>query len=288
MKELKTLIVNGNEYTVTDPNAARINNAVVGQAVWSSKNMIDRLCPVFTARGAVVTCAPVVGYPLEVVSYIQPAQAGSGDPSPDNVRPIIGWENAKLSLTDDTQVQEFSMDLGQTVYGGSLNWQTGVLTVDKQVQTFKGTEKWTYSTPQAGYCRIQYSGGGVFSKETCVCSHYIMRSNYSSSYTFPYLRCNDGTSNWVYEGKQDGGFFASADDFKAYLAEQYAAGTPVQVVCKREDPITVQLTPQEVFALSDANTLYSDSGDTAVTGRSDPTVVIEKLTSALIALGGNV
>ena len=377
-----------------DPGEVNIDDPAVGADAWSSRNIVDRLCPAFSESGAVATCQPVEGYPLEVISHIQPVQAGSGDPSPDNIRPITGHTAVKLTRcgknlipypygqasmtvngvtftnnedgsitingtatgtvfhnliphggiwlgeklisvssngtvvknnyafslgvsnsnvemqyepsgvvylrvgagkTVNTTVYPqieyrpavteyepyrggtFTLDLGQTVYGGSLNWHTGVLTVDKNVQTFKGTEKWTYSTPKDGCCRIQYSGGGVFSKETRVCSHYIMRSNYSESYTFPYLRCNDGTSNWVYEGKEDGGYFASAEDFKAYLAEQYAAGTPVQVICKIATPVIVQLTPQEVIALSSTNNLYSSTGDTDVSGKADPQVVIADL-----------
>ena len=408
MSEMKTLTINGKKYTVTDPDAATIKDTTVGSDTWSSKNIVDRLCPAFTESGAVAVCEPVKGYPLEVVSHILPVQEGSGDPSPDNIRPITGHTAVKLtrcgknllpypysssgmtsnmgititnngdgSITfngtatgefyfflqqnftaatlpagryyitaagssvlsvqcearkdgvyvksirnregtftvdysdydtvriflycasgktvDETiypqlelgfaatayepyrGMDTFTLDLGQTVYGGSLNWKTGELTVDREVRTFKGTEKWTYSTPKDGCCRIQYSGGGVFSKDTRVCSHYIMYTGYSAEYTFPYLRCNDGTSNWVYEGKQDGGYFASAEDFKAYLAEQYAAGTPVQVICKMAASVTVQLTPQEITALSGTNNLYSSTGDTDVTGRADPQTVIQDL-----------
>ena len=34
-----------------------------------------------------------------VVVHIEPVQAGSGDPSPDNVRPITGWTGAKVTRT---------------------------------------------------------------------------------------------------------------------------------------------------------------------------------------------
>ena len=49
-----------------------------------------------------------------------------------------------------------------------------------------------------------------------------------------------------------------------------------------------QLTPQQIRALSGVNTLYTDAGDTTVTGKADPVAVIEKLTNAIIALGGNI
>lgn len=37
-----------------------------------------------------MTCEPVAGYPLGVVANWEPTQAGSGEPSPENIRPISG------------------------------------------------------------------------------------------------------------------------------------------------------------------------------------------------------
>ena len=81
--------------------------------------------------------------------------------------------------------------------------------------------------------------------------------------------------------------------FKSFLAEQYAAGTPVQICYQLATPITVQLTPTEIQALAGTNYLhtnYAYNGDrnNTVTGKADPAAVIEKLTNAIIALGGNV
>lgn len=58
---------------------------------------IDRYCPEFTESGAVVTCNPVENYPLGVVSNITPIQAGSGDPTPSNVRPITAHTSATVT-----------------------------------------------------------------------------------------------------------------------------------------------------------------------------------------------
>ena len=46
--------------------------------------------------------------------------------------------------------------------------------------------------------------------------------------------------------------------------------------------------PINVIALDGVNTIWCDSGETTVKGKSDPSAVIEKLTNAIIALGGNV
>ena len=78
-------------------SALEINDAIITDAnPWSAKKIVDTLAPEFETSGAVVTCTPVAGYPLHVVSQIMPVQEGEGDPSPDNVRPIRGWTDANL------------------------------------------------------------------------------------------------------------------------------------------------------------------------------------------------
>ena len=54
--------------TINTPLArtAVVKDDIVSGKPWSSKNTIDKLCPTFTESGAVVTCEPVEGYPLEV------------------------------------------------------------------------------------------------------------------------------------------------------------------------------------------------------------------------------
>ena len=51
MKKMKTLTVNGETFAVCDPEAARIDDSVVGEQAWSGKQILDRLCPAFTESG---------------------------------------------------------------------------------------------------------------------------------------------------------------------------------------------------------------------------------------------
>lgn len=48
--------------------SASINDNAVGADAWSSKNIVDRLCPALNESGSVVKCEPLEGYPLEVVT----------------------------------------------------------------------------------------------------------------------------------------------------------------------------------------------------------------------------
>ena len=78
--------------------AARINDAAVSSTeTWSSRKIIDTLCPEFSVSGNPVTCTPVEGYPLGAVVTLEPIQSGTGDPSPDNVRPISGYDSVAVN-----------------------------------------------------------------------------------------------------------------------------------------------------------------------------------------------
>ena len=72
-------------------NSPQIDDtAVTDSSPWSSKHIVDMLCPPLEETGNPVVCHPVAGYPLGVVAEWEPTQEGTGDPSPDNIRPIKG------------------------------------------------------------------------------------------------------------------------------------------------------------------------------------------------------
>lgn len=71
-------------------DGAQIDDATVGPDAWSSKHIMDVLCPPISETGNPVVCYPVVGSKLGVKASWEPAQEGSGEPSPDNIRPISG------------------------------------------------------------------------------------------------------------------------------------------------------------------------------------------------------
>ena len=72
------------------------DTAVTDSAPWSSKHIVDMLCPPLEETGNPVTCYPVAGYPLGVKASWEPTQEGTGDPSPDNIRPIKGRDSVTV------------------------------------------------------------------------------------------------------------------------------------------------------------------------------------------------
>lgn len=75
---------------------AEIDDAAVGANAWSSKHIIDMLCPPLEESGNPVVCYPVAGYPLGVKASWEPVQEGRGEPSPDNIRPIKGRDSVTV------------------------------------------------------------------------------------------------------------------------------------------------------------------------------------------------
>lgn len=84
---------------VTGDELARkavIDDTTVGTDAWSAKHIIDTLCPPMEETGNPVTCYPVAGYPLGCKVSWEPTQEGTGDPSPDNIRPIKGRDSVTV------------------------------------------------------------------------------------------------------------------------------------------------------------------------------------------------
>ncbi len=80
------------ELSAVNTNIADItpDDAIVGGKPWTSKHIVDMLCPPLEVSGNPVQCYPVPGYPLGITASWEPVQEGNGDPSPDNIRPIKG------------------------------------------------------------------------------------------------------------------------------------------------------------------------------------------------------
>lgn len=78
-------------------DAPQIDDAAISTASpWSSKQIVDTLCPPLEESGNPVVCYPVAGYPLGVKASWEPMQEGSGTPSAENIRPIKGRDSVKV------------------------------------------------------------------------------------------------------------------------------------------------------------------------------------------------
>lgn len=72
------------------------DTAITESAPWSSKHIVDMLCPPLDETGNPAQFCPVAGYPLGVKASWEPTQEGSGTPSPENIRPIKGRDRVTV------------------------------------------------------------------------------------------------------------------------------------------------------------------------------------------------
>lgn len=122
-------------------DGVQIDDAAVSEdKPWSSKHIIDMLCPPLEESGNPVVCYPVAGYALGVKASWEPVQEGSGTPSPDNIRPIKGRDSVRVercgeNLLDVAQCRPASLDsaygLTVTVDDTGLIRVFGIPNVDK-------------------------------------------------------------------------------------------------------------------------------------------------------------
>lgn len=79
-----------------------------------------------------------------LVVTLEPIQSGSGTPSPDNVRPITGYTECVVTVKDEDETTQdtATITFGQTVYGGSVDFKTGKVTVTHAIVDLS-TFTWT-------------------------------------------------------------------------------------------------------------------------------------------------
>lgn len=84
------------------------DTAITTTSLWSSKQIVDTLCPPIEETGNPVVCYPVASYPLDVTVSWGPTQEGSGEPSPDNVRPIKGRDGVTVERFGENVIELLS------------------------------------------------------------------------------------------------------------------------------------------------------------------------------------
>lgn len=92
----------------------QIDDTAVGPDAWSSKHIVDMLCPPLEETGNPLQCYPVANYPLGVTASWEPVQEGSGDPSPDNIRHIKGRDSVKVERCGENLLDEARFPISKT------------------------------------------------------------------------------------------------------------------------------------------------------------------------------
>ena len=96
------------------------DDSTIGENPWSSKHIIDMLCPPLEESSNPVVCYPVAGYPLGVKAKWEPMQEGSGTPYPagggKNQLNPAGYEAATKTVNGITFTRS---NTGEVVVNGT-------------------------------------------------------------------------------------------------------------------------------------------------------------------------
>lgn len=265
-------------------------DAALGNALSTLSSAIAEAAPAITLSqtGNVITITDAAERPVQAaVTTISALQPGDGTPSPDNVRPIIGWEAARLwhgAAYDAEAEPSLTAELPETIYGGILDWTTGILTVTHFMQTFDGTEEWTLSTD--GF--FSYYKASLYGKTASdnqyahhVCSHF-KADRYRAYASAPDNSCHEMNNNKLMVKCSS---IATLEEWISYLGAQAAAGTPLTIAWEYLPKYytTVQLTPSQLTLLRGSNAIWSDTGSTSLTYIADTKLYIDNAVTALAA-----
>lgn len=111
-------------------DAPQIDDAAISTtSPWSSKQIVDTLCPPLEESGNPVVCYPVAGYPLGVKAKWEPVQEGSGTPSPENIRPIKGRDSVTVERCGENLIDSDCVTEVSAPYGLTAQYVSGKITI---------------------------------------------------------------------------------------------------------------------------------------------------------------
>ena len=208
----------------------------------------------------------------ETTVYIIPNSSPHVFTPYSNICPISGWTGAKVWVEpthDTTANPTVTIDLDGTVYGGTLNVTTGVLTVDRLIYVLNGTEIWSRFNPSdpseadRAYYRCKIAESGYFTNENNICSHFKTTRIGSTTSDIGFGTINSSLSEIgaVIAIRPDLSVLSNTGRFQQYLSQQYANGTPVTCVCGISAPQVIQLSATELATLAGQNNVWADTGN---------------------------
>lgn len=208
---------------------------------------------------------------------IEAVQSGSGDPSPDNVRPITGWSNAHVYVgaVSGTADKTYTIDLGGTRYGGTLDVTTGTLTVTHDIVDL-GTLNWSCIDAGTAHSRFECTlpsqtigSGGSTVPTNILCSGYEI-----ASFDTIYAHHKDKVIGlWSASVGVPTSVVVAYDSAYTDAAAFKTAMNGVQLVYELATPTTVSLTPHQISLLTGTNYVWADTGDSTIEYGQSPGLI---------------
>lgn len=225
--------------------------------------------PTDTASGSIATFADGAdGVPVKSLEVqITPAQEGSGDPTPTNVRPIAAQTNATISVgaVSGTADATYTATWSTGIYGGTADVATGELVSDmRSTNNFGSWNLILTVTPNYFETANIVTTLNLDRRTELLCNKYKTATP-SGSNTDDYC-CGFTTGGRL---RVRDSRFATSAAFAASLAD-------AQFVYPLATPTSAEFDPIEVKTLYGDNNIWADTGDVTVQYRADTTLYIDK------------
>ena len=191
--------------------------------------------------------------------------------------------------------QTAALTLPRTIYGGTVDAVTGNGQETWKLVTLDGTESWNTwglnarNPAVTGFYTYDIKDYDVINTKA-ICSHLVSETDAWGGKKVGIGLADGGQTRYLIYNMStsllpDISVGNEVASLKAYLAAQYAAGTPVQVCYKLAEPVPFTATgAQPIPALSGVNTVLTDADSATVTGRADPIKRIIDLEDAVASM----
>lgn len=190
------------------------------------------------------------------------------DPVPyENKCPITGYDEAEIYLEPEYDAEadpRYTIDLDDTRYSGTIDITTGEMVLDMAMVDL-GTLTWRYDQASLGGFDTEAIASVVAGGNNAICSLY---PNLNKPMTTANIAANDVffRINKTAEGQAETGNFGVGSIFikDTNYSDATAFKTAmdgVQLLYELADPLTVQLDPTTVTALTGHNVLWCNTGD---------------------------
>ena len=181
----------------------------------------------------------------------------------------INYPATDVSYHIGANNESYPISLGQTVYGGTLDVVSGVLTITKAVRTIRGTDVASAYSEGTGFWRVNVSATPIPTTvyPEILANKYVGRTSYNAignndnsvginNATFSQFLLKDTTLTTV-------------DGLKSALNT-----TPLVICYPLATPTEITLTPTQVTTLLGNNNIWADSGDVTVEIGQNPYILV--------------
>lgn len=211
------------------------------------------------------------------------------------------YKNIQLELGNDATTyapytgQTATLTLPRTIYGGTVDAVTGEGQETWKLVTLDGTETWNTwglnarNPAVTGFYTYDIKDYDVINIKA-ICSHLVSETDVWGGKKVGIGLADGGQTRYLIYNMStsllpDISAGHEVASLKAYLAAQYAAGTPVQIAYKLTTPTPFTVTgAQPISALSGVNTVLTDADSATVTGGADPIKRITDLEDAIASM----